>query len=1254
VKPIAIIGIGARFPGAESPAALWRLASDGKSAVREVPADRWSLEEYFAPDAGTPGKMSSRVGGFVDGVELFDAAHFGISPREAAQMDPQQRILLEVCWETLEDAGMPPRDLAGRSVAAYIGVQRNDYSRVMTSPEQFNAFTVAGNQFSMTVSRLSHVYDLRGPALAIDAGCSSVLAAVHMACGSLETGECELAIAGGVHLCLAPHDSIAVSQAWMLSPSGACKSFDAGADGFVRSEGCGVFLLKPLEAALRAGDPIRAIVRGTAFFQEGRPGGFTSPWGPEIERTARRALERSGVPPASIHYVEGHGVGSPVGDATEYSALARLLGGEDRSEPCFIGSVKPNIGHSESAAGGASLAKAIQVLEHGEIPPLIGFERFGVDVDEKNRTLTIPSAKVKFPGASPRRALVNAFGLGGTNATLVIEEAPRRGSEPASGTFAMCLSARTPSALAELARRFDRFLVENPEVSVAEACGASLRRASLQHRAVILGDSIAELRRGLTSLIESTSAPHLTRGESLPRDPRELLYLRSGAWPERTVAELTGRCPQFRDAHAAAISDGAGGDQALALAATAMWRSLGLSSEGIVTDGAMRICAAVAAGAGSYREVSACAARRSTDGLAPLSIPVYSAMSGRPLSLHELLDGASEPAAPASEVLAAHARECDFLLDVPGGALFDARRREPLFAHQEGIAWLFSTLAALWVRGTDIDFRKLEEARASHVALPSYPFERQRYWVDERGPGSGQPPTFEAARTVDVDRAATPEIDLATITDDAARQRAITTVLRRSIATTLGRPEAEIPVDVPLRDQAIASVDLLQMMVHAHKLTGIRIDPTRVMDQPSIEEIASRIVFGTGGDLTSVDLSAEGNLDAGIDASALPTPASPPRTILLTGGTGFLGAFILGELLERTDATIYCLVRAVDSLEGEQRLAKNLARYDLPTANLTERVRVIVGDLDQPLLGLSYERFDLLGARLDAIYHVGALVNWAYPYRSLMAANVQGTEEVIRLASHLKRKPIHHVSTVGVFPIGIPQLGVLGEKDGLVVPGHSAWLGTGYNQSKWVAEKLLYTAGARRGVPVSIYRPGFVTGRTDTGATQLSRHDFIAAFLKGVIHMRAAPRLDLALDLMPVDYLARAIVELSRKPAAPGHPLAFNMVNPTPLKYEGVYQLLRDDGYAIETVDYAPWRDRVLALAHDPGDHPLFPFWPYWAAITEERRAALEQHMGERMPLDDAQVRARLAPTPLRCPSVRELLPVYTRFFREVGYLPAT
>jgi len=1170
MQPIAIVGIGCRFPGADGPAALWRIARDGLCTVGEIPADRWRVEDYFSTEPGTPGKMSSRVGGFVEGVDRFDAPFFGVSPREAAQMDPQQRLLLEVCWETFENAGLLPADVAGKAVGAFVGVQRNDYGRLMAGTESFNAYTVAGNQFSMTVSRLAHFFDLRGPCIAVDAGCSSALAGIHLACASLETGESDLALAGGVHLSLAPHDSVAASQAWMLSPSGMCRSFDAGADGYVRSEGCGLFVLKRLEDAQHDGDPIAAIIRGTAFLQEGRPGGFTSPWGPEVARTFARALERGQVPPHSIGYVEAHGVGSPVADATEYQALAQVLSiDRDATMPCYLGSIKPNIGHTETAAGAASLIKAIHVLATGEVPRLLGFQRLNPDIDERLRRLVVPEAPTAFPSSSPRRAAVNAFGLGGTNATIVLQEAPSAPKPPVRSQAALtCLSARTPSALRELARRYGAFL-ESEDASIEEVAAASIRRAPFQHRAVIVASTRAELRRALADLAADApdasrpagEAPLVVRGQSLPQDPRLFVLL-----------------------------NGAQGRAAMG----ALWKELRIPVAGLVD-----------------------------------------AMT-----------------ASTAEICAKYARDGELLVDLPTGALYDLRRGATLHAPGEGPDWLPRLLAEMWVRGAPIDFRPLEPARPRHVALPTYPFERERCWIDESGPGTGTPPSFEASPSRAERERPSALVAVLETGDDAERQRALTDLLRLGVAKVLAKPPGEVPVDVPLRDLGIASIDVLQLMEQARSLTGIDLDVARFMDQPPIQEIASRIVFGTGEDLRIVDLGAEGNLEASIDASGLPDSASPPRSLLLTGATGFLGAFLLRELLDGTGATVYALVRAKDSLEAERRLAHNLGQYGLSTEGFHDRVRAVIGDLGKPLLGLSYDSFDLLGTRLDGIYHCGAQVNWAYPYRSLKEGNVQATEEVVRLAAHMKRKPIHHVSTIGVFPLGQPQLGLFRERDGLVVPERSEWLGTGYNQSKWAAEKLLYTAGSRRGLQVSIYRPGFVTGRSDTGVTQMGRHDFIAAFMKGCIQMGQAPDWDVALDLMPVDYLARAIVGLSRKPAAPGSPMAFNMVNPEPLKYEAVYDLLRRCGHALETVAYGPWRERVLALAKDPGDSALFPFWPYYAQLTIERAAMLREHMGERLPLDDENVRSGLAGLDVRCPSVRSLVPTYAEFFRRVGYFP--
>jgi thioester reductase-like protein len=1215
--PIAVIGVGCRFPGIHTPDELWDVVANGRTTVGEVPADRWRASDYYDPEPGTPGKMCCSVGGFVDGVEQFDAAFFGVSPKNAAQMDPQQRLLLEVGWEAIEHAGLRPTDLQGQSVGVFVGIQRNDYGRLMHGADSYNAYSVGGNQFSMTVSRLAHFYDLRGPCFALDAGCSSALVTLHLACQSLALGESDMALSGGVHLTLAPHDAVAASQAWMLSPSGKCRSFDADADGYVRSEGCGLLVLRRLDDALANGDPILGVVRGTAFFQEGRPGGFTSPWGPEVERTFRRALRTADVAPSSIAYIEGHGVGSPVADATEYQALARVLSesGDDRG-PCYLGSIKPNIGHAETAAGAASLIKALEVLRRRRVPESLHFQKLDDDIDPALRVLTVPTKSAALQGPRPSRAAVNAFGLGGTNATVILEEPPQLpATSGRQGLHAFCVSARSSNALGKLAQRCAESLADSSDSSVAELCMASARRAVFNHRAVVLASTVDELRTGLQRLcdrdFEASARPRVLVGQVPPHPPRVAFAVgvADASDGASTVFEAFERADPGDDV------------AAIAEATIALYRELGVVPAAIVVNDEVVAAAALA---GSEHDTPRVTIADTT----------------------------------TAALCVALGHQAELVVDAwPTTPLVDVVAAAPIIERADAgpIARLLINIATLWVSGVDIDFRRLWRSRLRHIPLPRYPFETQRHWVDELGPGSGAPPEFDVAAAVEPirDDAAINDGDAQT-GNDAQRQRALTAILQNCAATALGCTTEQVDIAAPLNDLGLESVDLLTLLERGRRAAGrADLDVSQFMDQPSIEETASRIIFGTADDHRSVDLSLEGTLDPTIDASSLPAAPRVPKAVFVTGATGFTGAFVLDALLRRTDAEIYCLVRALDALEGEKRLLDNLRKYGLEAPGFGGRVHCVIGDLGKPLLGLSYDRFDTLGTRVDAIYHVGALVNWAYPYELLKQVNVEGTAEVIRLAAHLKRKPLHHVSTIGVYPLGAPQLGRFYEADGLFIPERSVWLGTGYNQSKWAAEKMLYAAGARHGLSVAIYRPGFVTGHSQTGVVQLGRSDFIAAFIKGCIEFGQAPRWNVALDLMPVDYLANAIVELAKEPAPVGEPGSHNFVNPEPLAYGDVYEGLRQAGYALEPVDYPDWRERVLALGRAPSEHALFPFWPYYAALTKEKALAMEAHMGDGLPLDDRLTRPRLAAAGLKCPSVADLLPVYLRYFQSAGYLPS-
>ncbi|NEO89217.1 MAG: polyketide synthase, partial [Moorea sp. SIO3G5] len=358
MEAIAIIGLGCRFPGARNPEEYWRLLCNGVDAIIEVPADRWDIDAFYDPKPGTPGKMSTRWGGFLEQVDQFDPQFFGITPREAVYIDPQQRLLLEVAWEALDNAGQVVEKLAHSNTGVFVGISASDYHQRFQQGgySVINAYMGTGNALSIAANRLSYLFDFRGPSMAIDTACSSSLVAVHLACQSLQSRESNLALAGGVNLLLSPELTIIVSQAQMMATDGRCKTFDARANGYVRGEGCGIVVLKRLEDAIRDNDNIIALIKGSAVNQDGRSNGLTAPNGPSQEAVIRQALANAGVAPAQINYVEAHGTGTPLGDPIEAEALGAVLS-QDRSpdNPCMIGSAKTNIGHLESAAGIAGL-----------------------------------------------------------------------------------------------------------------------------------------------------------------------------------------------------------------------------------------------------------------------------------------------------------------------------------------------------------------------------------------------------------------------------------------------------------------------------------------------------------------------------------------------------------------------------------------------------------------------------------------------------------------------------------------------------------------------------------------------------------------------------------------------------------------------------------------------------------------------------------------------------------------------------------
>ena len=530
-EPLAIIGLGCRFPGgAADPERFWRLLRDGVDAVTEVPRDRWNGDELYDPDPAAPGKTSTRCGAFIDDVDRFDAAFFGIAPREAAAMDPQQRLLLEVAWEAFEHAGQAPDRLGGSKTGVYVGMASGDYARLALAdgdPARIDGYYASGNAHSIAAGRLSYVLGLQGPSVTVDTACSSSLVAVHLACQSLRAGESRMALAGGVHLTLAPENTVAFSKARMLAADGRCKTFDAAADGFSEGEGCGMVVLKRLSDALADGDRVLAVIRGSAVNQDGPSAGLTAPSGPAQEAVIRDALASAGVAPHEVAYVEAHGTGTSLGDPIEVRALAAVLTAPPRSGRLLLGSVKTNVGHLEAAAGefgAAGLIKVVLALEHGEIPAHLHLRNPNPHIPWATLPVEVVTTRRAWP-AGRRVAGVSAFGFSGTNAHVLVESAPEPEVAPTGPDrteHVLTLSAKTESALRDLAERYARHLA-TPGVDFADACfTASTGRAQLEHRLAIVAGGGAAAHDLLSRWLAGESSPRVVLGSVWPgrRVPR--------------------------------------------------------------------------------------------------------------------------------------------------------------------------------------------------------------------------------------------------------------------------------------------------------------------------------------------------------------------------------------------------------------------------------------------------------------------------------------------------------------------------------------------------------------------------------------------------------------------------------------------------------------------------------------------------------------------------------------------------------------
>src|SRR5690606_34101015 len=504
-------------------------------AITEVPADRWPVDQYYDPDPTAQGKTATRFGGFLEDVSAVDAPFFSISPREALAMDPQQRLLLEVAWEALEHAGVAPDKLLGSQTGVFVGIASMDHAQAVfgVGLEACDSFMAHGLAHSAASGRLAYVLGLEGPAISLDTACSSSLVAVHLAVQSLRRRGCRMALAGGVSVILSPHMHVGMSRAGMMAPDGRCKTFDARADGFVRSEGCGVVVLKRLSDALADGDTIWAVIRGSATNQDGRSSGLSAPNGPAQEAVIRAALDDAGIAPEQVGYVEAHGTGTALGDPIEVQALGNVLCvGRGRTQPLRIGSIKTNLGHLEAAAGVAGLIKAALALHHGEIPPHLHLRTLSPHIAWGELHVEVPTERTPFPRIDGRAiAGISSFGFTGSNAHVVLEAPPASvtaAPDPDRPLHLLKLSARGAEALTELAGRYRDHLAR-AEDRFADTCyTAAVGRADLPHRMVVVASDAGEAERKLAVHARGEEVPGVLSGHRADPTAPEIAFLFTG------------------------------------------------------------------------------------------------------------------------------------------------------------------------------------------------------------------------------------------------------------------------------------------------------------------------------------------------------------------------------------------------------------------------------------------------------------------------------------------------------------------------------------------------------------------------------------------------------------------------------------------------------------------------------------------------------------------------------------------------------
>ncbi|KTD37466.1 polyketide synthase [Legionella nautarum] len=1223
---IAVIGLAGRFPGANTIDQFWENLKNGVESIQFF-SDA-ELKEAGVPELLRRDSNYVAAKGILDDIAGFDASFFNIPPREAELIDPQQRIFLECAWEALEHAGYDPYNFAGR-IGTFASASKNTYLlfNLMTCPELHDPLVASqvliANDKDYVSTRTSYKLNLRGPSITVQSACSSSLVALHLACQSLMSGECEMALAGGVAIDV-PHKAGYLYQSGgIFSPDGHCRVFDSNARGTVFGQGAGVVILKPFAKAIEDRDCIHAVIRSSAVNNDGaNKTGFTAPSVEGQRDVIMDAIELANIDPSTIAFVEAHGTGTVLGDPIEFEALKLAFSNYTKQTGfCAIGSAKSNIGHLNAASGIAGFIKSVLTLKNAEIPPSLHFERPNPHIDFNDSPFFV-SQGAKFNPAHPRRGSLSSFGIGGTNAHVVLEQGQKfQKNSKEKGWQILPISGRSLKVLSKMHQRLGSYLKAHLPELADVSYTLQVGRHAFAYRSFLVCHDTAEAADILLSHELSSIK------KAVVTAPKPLIYFIFPAQGDLQTG-MTAELYQTEKAYRQAFNDCSQllspliqidlshllfseEKQVLSpelisekiyyallfsieYSLARLWMAWGVEPQALFGDGIGAFVAACLSGVITLSEALALITGSIT--LTELKcqepeIPLFSHLTGEKLQNEELKQNSywSLDANPVSlqtrlSKLAKHSDQIFLEVGVGDTIIQKINQIQNNMVRQLGVASLsylnkvserqamLTTLGSLWLRGGEPNWEALHEF-AERTPLPTYPFEHKRYWIERQ-----EPKVSNKAQHLSSAGIAAGASDK----DTELKLLAIFSKLLKIEAIGIHDNFFDLGGD------SLLGVELIALVKEAFNLN---LPLNALFEAPTVEAITSLITRAQTHGVEKALENARNNsaADLVLDTALQPPTQfkydADPSAILITGAAGFLGSFIVHELLQKTRAKLYCLVRASSLEEGFSRLEKALAHYGLSGFEQKDRIQIVLGDLSLANFGLSEQQYLELAEAIYSIYHCGARLSFIDPYRNLRKINVQGTRHVIEFACQQRTKHIHHVSSIAVYD-SENYVGLAHADESLSLD-NSYGFHTGYDESKWVSERIVAEA-EKRGVPVTVYRPGNISGDSRTGVCSSS--DFVGIMLRGCIELGFAPDNDAFVDVVPIDYVSRALVHLSLKQSAIGE--KYNLVNSKPVRWSEMVSMIQDIGYFLQTEPFDKWRERLARERLEKRNNPMIPLLP--------------------------------------------------------------